>query len=135
MLYKRTANALRMIFKVFLLYDRGWKLPRFRSAFQKPVSGYLRVRPGGSGIETTPSLIAQIIDPATDQPVAGLRQLSRVNLARVEEDYMLIEGIELIPDKLNTRFHACLQAWLLEPGVSDFDVPEGPSGFDLHKSL
>ena len=115
MLYKQTAYTLRMIFKVFLLYDRGWKLPRFRSAFQTPVSGYLRVRPGGSGVETTPGLIAQIIDPATGQPIAGLRQLSSVHLARVEDDYMILEGVELLPDKLNTRMHACIQAWMLEP--------------------
>lgn len=90
-------------------------MPRFRSAFFRPIKGHLSIVEELDPILHRHTLVARLLDPTTQARIGALPALFDVSLVTVRSDYLTIRGFERISNELGTRSTDYAQSWLVEP--------------------
>lgn len=115
-----------MVYRVFRLREKGWILPRHRTAF-RAVSGTLQVVEVQSPTLNRSERVATLFDPSTGIPLADIAPLHDAQLIHFAAGRMTLSGIEYLPDEVNVRTFGFAQSWLLIPS-DDPDLQPADKG-------
>ena len=103
----------KLIVEVRRVREGGWVLPRFRSCMHPPVRGLLRVAERYVPELRRHARVADLLDPKTAVPVAGVLSLLDATLIQAHGDTFTITGIERVQQGMREIDFA--QTWLIDP--------------------
>lgn len=107
-----------MLVDLYRVRDRGWVLPRFRSAFLPPVRAKLQVIERYDTTLYRNVRVATALCPTTLQPIDEVPELIDVQLVKIESpadgiapSVITLAGFERIHDGVEVRKREYAQSW------------------------
>lgn len=103
-----------MIFRLFLLREKGGLIPKWQRATWRGIVGKLTIRDEVDPVLNRTTRVAQMHDPATGNRLPNVLPLRDVQVVRMTESLMILSGIERLEDVIIDRPFDVAQTWWLE---------------------
>lgn len=103
-----------MLFRLYLIRQDGWRLPRFRSCMQARIVGHLQISDEHDPGLNRAARTARMIDADTCAPIADIKPLRDVQIIAASRTGLTLSGTETIEDEITRRVRDVAQSWLLE---------------------
>lgn len=106
--------SVAMLYRLYLLRDRGGLIPKWQRATHRGVLGQLTLDECRDPVLNRMTRVAELLDPHTGAPlpVAPLRD---VQLIRLTGSLMVLSGTERVEDeRIAERTYDVAQTWWLE---------------------
>lgn len=103
-----------MLFRLFLMRERGGLTPKWQRATHRGVVGVLRVIEVRDEVLNRATRQADLLDPGTGAPVDGVLSLRDVQLVHWSGGVLVLNGIERVEAPLQGRAFDYAQSWRLE---------------------
>lgn len=109
-----------MIFKLFLIREKGGVLPKWQRATHHGIRGELSLSEQKDDVFNRVSRVAVMLDEHSQAPIAKVAPLYDAQLVRLTKSLMILSGVERIHDPIINRTYDFAQTWWLEaPDAED----------------